>query len=186
MHPQVRPSDSSQGGFTLMELMVGLAIGMLATVVIVQVMSVFEAQKRTTTGTADAQVNGGIALFNLAREAQMAGYTLMPVANAAIECTTLTIDGTADASVPNRLSPLAIVEGVASAGVSASDAITIRYGNSASGGVPTPINSVGNPSANDLTVSTNVGCQVGDRTLIINGSACLMSRVTAVSGTSTV
>ena len=64
---------SDQAGFSLVELMVGLTIGMLAVIIIVQVMSVFEAQRRTTTGTADAQTNGGIALFTIARDMQMAG-----------------------------------------------------------------------------------------------------------------
>ena len=57
--------SAPQAGFTLVEIMVGLAIGMLATVIIMQVFSVFEAQKRTTTGTADAQTNGGIAIYNI-------------------------------------------------------------------------------------------------------------------------
>ena len=60
-----------EAGFTLVELMVGLTIGMLATVVIMQVLSVFEAQKRSTTGTADAQTNGGIALYTITRDLQM-------------------------------------------------------------------------------------------------------------------
>ena len=59
-----------QAGFTLVEIMVGMVIGMLATIVILQVLSVFETQKRTTTGTADAQTNGSIALYNISREMQ--------------------------------------------------------------------------------------------------------------------
>ena len=55
-------SLSHRSGFTLIEIMIGLVIGMLLTLVIIQVMSVFEAQTRTTSGTADAQTNGGIAL----------------------------------------------------------------------------------------------------------------------------
>src|SRR5471032_700320 len=80
MKPNSRRSASYQAGFTLVELMVGMGIGMLATVIILQVMSVFEAQRRTTTGTADAQTNGGIALYNITRELQMAGYPMLPVA----------------------------------------------------------------------------------------------------------
>lgn len=87
-----------QAGFTLAEIMVGLAIGMLATLVILQVFSVFETQKRATTGTADAQTNGSIALYTLGREMQLAGYGLIPFGvagtlDSAIECTALTIDG---------------------------------------------------------------------------------------------
>src|SRR5262245_36237149 len=93
MLPTVRRTDSRQAGLPLIELMVGMAIGMIATIIIVQVMSVFEAQKRQTTGSADAQTNGGIALYSIARELQMAGFGLLPVADSALECTTVTFGG---------------------------------------------------------------------------------------------
>jgi type IV pilus assembly protein PilW len=175
MKPNSRRSPSHQAGFTLVELMVGLGIGMLATVVIIQVLSVFEAQRRTTTGTADAQTNGGIALYNIGRELQMAGYPLLPVIDSPLECTTLTINGAA--STPNRLSPVTITNGVVAAGVSASDTITIRYGNAPMGGVPTLINAA--PTGNDANVNTNLGCQAGDITLISIGTTCAMSSVSA-------
>lgn len=184
MKPNSRRSTSDQAGFTLVEIMVGLAIGMLATVVIIQVISVFEAQSRTTTGSADAQVNGGIALYTIGRELQMAGYPLVPFTNSPLECTTLTVNDVADASIPNRLSPVAIVDGVAAAGVSASDAITLRYGNAAMGGVPTLITQVGpDPSKpNVLIVRNSFGCQTGDVTLITNAAACALSKAKSVPG----
>ncbi|MBE0621349.1 MAG: PilW family protein [Burkholderiales bacterium] len=168
-----------QTGFTLVEIMVGLAIGMLATVVIIQVISVFEAQRRTTTGTADAQTNGGIALYNIGRELQMAGYPLMPMkTNSTLACATLKVNGVADATVPNRLSSLVIADGVATAGVSASDTITIRYGTSPTGGVPNTINFIGVTGANDATVDNNFGCRVGDTAIVVNGTSCALTTVT--------
>ena len=88
MNPTRRFARFRQAGFTLIELMVGMAIGLLATIIIMQVMSLFEAQRRTTTGSADAQTNGGIALYSIAREVQMAGYGLLPITDSALECTT--------------------------------------------------------------------------------------------------
>lgn len=169
-----------QAGFTLVEIMVGLAIGMLATLVIMQVFTVFEAQKRVTTGTADAQTNGGIALYNIARELQIAGFPLIPVTDSALECTTLTFGATGITGI----SPVVITDGGAAAG--ASDTITLRYGNSLMGGIPTQITAMGAPTANDATVSSNLGCQAGDITLITNGTTCAMSNATAVAGTTTV
>lgn len=176
MKPNRGRSSAYQTGFTLVELMVGMVIGLLATIVIMQVISVFEAQKRTTTGTADAQTNGGIALYNIERELQMAGYPLMPVANSPIECTTLTVNGVADATIPNRLSPVAISDGGAAAG--ASDTVTIRYGNSAMGGIPTQITAM---VGNVATVGSNLGCQAGDITLITDGTTCAISNAIAVA-----
>ena len=66
----------SQAGFSLVELMVGLVIGLLATLAIMQVFGAFEEQKRSTSGTADAQTNGSVALYNLQRDVRLAGFGL--------------------------------------------------------------------------------------------------------------
>ena len=165
----------SRGGFTLVEVMIGMAIGLLATLVILQVFSLFESQKRATTGTADAQTNGAIALYNLGRELQIAGYPLMPVENSPLECTALTI-GPAGIT---GIFPVFITDGV-------SDTITFRYGSSRMGGVPTAITAMGAPTANDATVANNLGCQTNDIAILTTGTACTLTSVTAVPGTTTV
>jgi type IV pilus assembly protein PilW len=173
MHRTIQSSRTHQAGFSLIELMVGLAIGLLAVIVIIQVMSVFDAQRRTTTGSADAQTNGGIALYSIARELQMAGYPLLPVADSPMECTTVTYGGTGITAI----TPVAMTNGVAAAGVNASDSITIRYGTSQMGGTVSPINSV---VGSDATVVSNLGCQVNDITLVISGATCSLSKATAL------
>ena len=55
-------------GVTLVELLVGMTIGLLSVVIITQVMAVSEEQKRTTSSGSDAQVNGALALSSLQRE----------------------------------------------------------------------------------------------------------------------
>jgi len=65
---------SCQGGFTLVEIMVAMVIGLLGVIVIMQVFSLFEGQKRTTTGGADAQNNGAIALYGIQRDIRQSGY----------------------------------------------------------------------------------------------------------------
>ncbi|MEQ1533456.1 MAG: hypothetical protein HOO97_04815 [Sideroxydans sp.] len=61
-------------GFSLVEIMVGMIIGMIGIIVIMQVTSVFEGQKRTTTGGDDAQNNGAIALHGISLDVKQAGY----------------------------------------------------------------------------------------------------------------
>jgi type IV pilus assembly protein PilW len=61
-------------GFTLVELMVGVLIGLLASLAVTQVMVGSEGQKRSTTSGSDAQVNGALALAALQRAIQPAGY----------------------------------------------------------------------------------------------------------------
>lgn len=170
--------------------MVGMTIGMIATIIIVQVMSVFEAQKRTTTGTADAQTNGGIALYSIGREAQNAGYPLFPGVDTPLSCIATTYGGTSITGI----APVTITEVAAVAGVSpASDSITIRYGSprstgaaaGATAGVPTTIGVV-TGGGNTAAVLSNLGCQIGDITMVNTGTTCAMSRVTGKAGSASI
>lgn len=160
--------SSSQGGFSLIELMVGLVIGLLATLVIMQVFSAFEGQKRSTSGGADAQTNGTIALINLQSAIQMAGYGLpMPMAdkdNSSLECNLMAVDFDPDSNAATinstNLFPVSIQDG----GGANSDTITIRYSTTAAGAVPVAITDPTNAtSAQGLNVVNNIGCG-GERT----------------------
>lgn len=66
----------AQRGLSIVELMVGVLIGMLTVVAISQVLMNAEGQKRTATSGGDAQVNGTLALYALQRDVEMAGYGL--------------------------------------------------------------------------------------------------------------
>jgi len=54
-------------GFSLIELMVGMVIGLIASIVIFQVFSVSESYKRSTTGGSDALQSGGFSTYTLNR-----------------------------------------------------------------------------------------------------------------------
>lgn len=168
-----------QNGFSLIEILVGMTVGMLATLVIMQVFSVYEGQKRTTTGTADAQTNGSIALYTIQRDIQMAGFGL-PVydtENPALNCDPEpTIDEDGDASTPEvGILPVSITDGG-----TVSDSIAIRYGVTAAGGAPIRILNDANATTTGLAVDNNIGCQVDDIVLVSNGSSCTMKKVTAL------
>ncbi len=167
-------------GMSLVEILVGLIIGMLATLVIMQVFAAFEGQKRTTMGGADAQTNGSIALFSMQREVQMAGFGL-PIfdkANSPLGCTTspLDVDHDGSGATPNiGIFPISILDGGTAAG--ASDSITIRYstdGATAKNGVSVKIVSLAGAVAG---VDNNLGCNNGDVVIVSSGATCAMSRV---------
>lgn len=176
-----------QNGFSLVELMVGMVIGLLATIVIMNVYGVFEKQKRQTTGNSDAQTNGAIALYNLQRDIQTSGYGL-PVYNSSVSPYNCPINTAIDhdqistsASPDIGLSPIVITDGD---GQNGSDTISIRNGDSMKGGIP--INMEAGTSTNVVQVDNNIGCTVGDVALVINqpspGSRalnCSMTRVNA-------
>jgi type IV pilus assembly protein PilW len=68
---------SRQSGIMLIELMVGLFIGLLTTFAIVQVLVYSEGQRRTAMSGADAQTGGALALHSLQRDLRQAGYGLL-------------------------------------------------------------------------------------------------------------
>lgn len=177
----------SQSGFTLIELMVGLVIGLIGTLVIMQTLSVFEGQKRTTVGTANAQVNGSIALYNIQRLVQVAGYGL-PIFDATkdnnhspLNCSPTMIDHDLDAlSAKVEFFPIAITDGGAG-----SDKITARYFPGASGAIPVDLTSVPGPGdilplpdrGKNFVVTNNLGCKEKDLVLVVDGTACNIGRV---------
>ena len=159
-----------QRGFSLIELMVGMTIGLIASIVIIQVMTLFDQQRRSTTGSADAQTNGGIALYQIARELQMAGYPLNPTTDSPLECTTVT----SSVAGITTLTPVSLVNGTAGT-YPASDSITIRYGSGQTGlGTPSAITTMVGGAA---TVGSSLGCRNGDIVVVISGSSCAVTKV---------
>jgi len=178
-----------QAGFSLVEILVGLVIGLLATLVIMQVFSAFEGQKRSTSGSADAQTNGSIALMNIQRDVQMAGFGLPPLMvevgpskQSSLLCDPFPdFDPDNDPATNNstNLFPVVIQDGVANA----SDILIVRYSANAMGALPVKIVNLLNPIMNPgLVVENNIGCSSGSIVLVSNGSTCRMTKVATPNG----
>ncbi len=186
MHHNHTETSVHQKGFSLIELLVGLLIGLLATIVIVQTFSVFEGRKRTTSGNADAQTNGNIALTNIQRSIQMAGYGIpLPSAdkdNNPLKCNAFADfdpDNNAATNNSTNLFPIVIQDDPANA----SDTITVRYSTSAAGAIPVGIVNAANATgAAGLVADNNIGCHDKDIALISNGTTCIMTTVDDANG----
>jgi type IV pilus assembly protein PilW len=182
MNTSANNSLQKQAGFTLVELMVGLVIGLIATLVIMQVFSTFEGQKRSTTGTADAQTNGSIGLYSIQREVQKAGFGLpifdgnpsnaTTANNSALNCApAATVDHDKNAATGEiDIFPIEITDG----GVGVSDTVTVRYGDSQNGGLATSVQTVASPT---LGVDNTLGCENDDLALFIQSTTCVSGRV---------
>jgi type IV pilus assembly protein PilW len=180
---KLRYSRAYQRGLGLPEILVGLAIGLVSTIIIVQVMSVFEGQKRTTGGNSDVQTNGGVGLSLLQRHLQAAGFGL-PIyssLNSALQCDpSPTFDDDGDPTTPAiGMFPVTIIDGGASGN---SDTVIVRGGTSAMGGAPITISNV---VSNVVSVTNNLGCANGDVALVSSVPNCTMKRVTTVNQTDT-
>lgn len=107
MQPSLR---SAERGFSLIELMVGITIGLLATLAVTQVMVMSEGQKRATSSGSDAQVNGALAIDTLRRSIQPAGYGFGASPGLLGCALTATFNG-ASAGLPATLAPITITDG---------------------------------------------------------------------------
>ena len=127
--------ESAARGFSLIELMVGLAIGMIGVVIMMQIFSVSEGYKRTTTGGDDAQNNGAIALYGLQRDLRMAGqgsnaFTDNAASTSAYSLIACNLTLRAGVTI-NGLGPVMInpATSIVPAGDANTDTLLIFYGN---------------------------------------------------------
>lgn len=85
-----RPSPTlmhaRQRGFGLAEIMVGVTIGLLALLIVYQVLGLAEGYRRTTTAGGDAQSTGMISSYILSSDIQGAGMTISESARELATC----------------------------------------------------------------------------------------------------
>ena len=71
--PSRRTSLARAQGFSIIELMVGLVIGLLTLLAIYQLFAVSEGRRRTVAAVSQAQSAGALALFAIERDIRSAG-----------------------------------------------------------------------------------------------------------------
>ncbi len=168
-------------GFTLVEVMVAMVIGMIGIIIMMQVFAAAEGQKRSTTGAGDAQTSGAMALYALQRDIRQSGYGLnalnvlgCPLALGAPSSHTL-----------SQLAPLMINPPAADvpAGDANTDTLLIAYGSSEGSPEGDAITAI---NGTQLGVLTPVNFAVGHRVIAAPSSplnGCTLTLAT-VSGTS--
>lgn len=144
-------------GFSLVEIMVGMVIGMFGLLIMMQVFSLAEEQKRTTTSGGDAQSTGAIALFGLQRDIRQAGYGNSDAK--IIGCNVLLRAGV----TLNAMAPLTINHAGIPAGDANTDTLLVSYGNT--NGSTQGDGIVSQPSANGFTVQTASSFANNDRVI---------------------
>lgn len=174
------PARAAQRGFSMVELMVAVMIGLIGTIVIFQVFAVFEGQKRTTTSAGDAQQNGLLALVSLEREARMAGYGLSYVP--LLGCNVIAHDTNGARDFNFRMTPMQVTDGAAGA----PDTITMMYGSSNSLVAPARLIQGNAVSATTSRVNNPYGfvaAAAGGDVILIGeaGKSCSVRQITAIA-----
>jgi type IV pilus assembly protein PilW len=153
-------------GVSLIELMVAVTLALVTIIVVMQVLSVYEARKRTTTGANDAEIGASVGLYMLERETRMAGAGLtLPAGFVCAQGINIAHDGVTVSDGAPR-APLAIVDGGIVDGVALPDRIEVLRSDSGFGAAPaTLVQNMAGPG-DELTVNSNLGLVAGDLALV--------------------
>jgi type IV pilus assembly protein PilW len=171
-------------GFTLIELMVGMAVGLLVTLAIAAVLVNAENQRRTTTSGSDAQINGGLAIYTIERQLKMAGYGIVTDATTSGCALTVQSGGAAIAGAPAVLAPALITAGVNGA----PDSLRILSSSKTNFVMSAPITPFYDPNVSadnkDTTfkVKSSFGIDVGDLLALVYGGADTTCEVFQATG----
>lgn len=146
-------------GFSLVEVMVALVIGLLAMIVVLQVFWLSEGSKRTSTSGGDSQQSGALALYQIQRDLLQAGYGMnsMPM----LGCTLRGYDAgppVRDPIPPSVFVPVFIAQGAGNA----SDTLTISYGNDDIQTTPATLTQANNGTNVNYQVTTKLGFDLMD------------------------
>jgi type IV pilus assembly protein PilW len=164
-----------QRGFSLIEIMVGVVIAMIAVLVIYQVFAAAEGIKRNTTSAGDAQQNGLLASFMLGVELANASNGVAMAWQKLQSCPT-----TANAATTLRPIPILISDG---GGPTIPDQFVVNYSVSNLAIAPAPFKAASGTNA-PYVVHAPIGFRVGDIVVAISGGSpgagtCAVSSIVA-------
>lgn len=167
-------------GFSLVELLVGMAIGLLGIMVVTTVLTVNNTIQAKTAAAGESQSMGNLALYTVERDVKQAGYGL--ATPTLLGCNlrgTDNVRGTALAV--DGLAPVTISEG---ASADLSDQVTVVYGTSELRMSSSYLLSSYDGGSGDIELINMFGFKAGDFFMLgklPEKSTCVLGRVTATN-----
>jgi type IV pilus assembly protein PilW len=162
-----------QHGFSLIEIMVGIVIGLIAVLVIYQIFAAAEGIKRNTTSVGDAQQNGLLSSFMLSIELANASNGVASALQQFGTCAP-----TADIATTFSPIPILITDG----GATGPDQFVVNYSQANVAVAPAPFYL---PAAADApyAVVAPLGFNTGDIVVAISETGvCEAHKITGVAG----
>ena len=172
-------SADFQSGFTLIEIMVGMTVGAIALLAVLNIFEASEGYKRTITSGGDAQTNGALAISALQRDIRQSGHGLNSLG--LLGCTLALPGGITLA----ELAPVTINSASVPAGDANTDTLLVVYGSTLHS---TEGNRITLVSGTAYTISPPAYYTIGDRVLAASSgttdcnNTVTLGQVTGVSG----
>jgi type IV pilus assembly protein PilW len=177
-----------QKGFSLVEVVVGLGIGMISMVIIMQVFAVFEGGKRSTTAGTDAQNNGALALYMIEQDARMSGWGMDTSVYANCNTTYSYCDGSAACGGGiGALSNLSFASLKLVDGGTNPDSLSAQFYSDPKESTfrlpgNTTLQRTMPQSSSELNVGSVSGCEDGDLVLVAQAGNCTLMQITQIQG----
>lgn len=184
-----------QAGMSLVELMVGMLIGLIGIVIITHVYVTNEQQKRATTAAGSAQTNGAIALFAIERDLRQAGFGLNhsrafecncnPGANTGCSAIQHYYGGTYSfppaGSVSGARGGLTLYPVIITDLPNKPDTLSIFYGSDNERVLATQMTIAMANAGSDIQLDGTAGFDVGNLVVLQNSTTCALVEVTGVT-----
>ena len=185
-------------GMSLIELMVGAAIGLIGIVIITHIYLTNEQHKRTTTAAGGAQTNGAIALFALERDIRQAGYGLNSSYAFQCSCDMLLKPGCSaiqyyydlkysfppNPDMTNSRNALTLYPFIITDAVNAPDTLSVFYGSDNERSLSTTLVEDLNPVSAPIKPDGTAGFEIDNLLVLQNGADCAMFQVTGADASS--
>jgi type IV pilus assembly protein PilW len=185
-----RPRLKASAGFSLIEIMVGIAIAMVGVLIMLEVLITSERQTTTTGSGNDAMSNAAVTINMLEHDLMQAGYGVSTVINSAgmLGCKlTLPITGKVVTVAPVAINPWdptnAAHPPLLPVGDANTDSLLVMYGNSEGQPEGNVVNSV---TGTVYKVQAPTAFRVNDYVIGFDGTCTAnlaLAKVTAVTAT---
>jgi type IV pilus assembly protein PilW len=184
LHPRLQARQ--QRGFSLIELMIGMTVGLIGLVIIYQMMSNMESYRRSTANASNAQENGAISLLYLERDLRQAGNGMQDAnATAGANFFGCMVQGRRKSTGTDfrfTFSPVLIEQGAVNlSGHAAPDAVSVMYGNSRMQALPSGLRINTAQNRNPLTLTSVSAYEAGD--LFVIGQTPIATSFPKAAGT---
>lgn len=188
--PRRRTAARHAAGFTLVELLVAVTIGLALVLAVTLMLTRYESGRRSMTALNDSSIGGAYVSYLLDRTVRSAGSGFMQSWLVAGGCRVLASRSGTDilpspgafpapfASVGQtvRLAPVVVHAG---AGTDGSDVLAVLTGSSGLGETPIPVQP-GSVTASELRIPATVGLAGGDLVMVYQDRAnCLIQEIEA-------
>ena len=192
MKPSLRPLQPTRrrhsAGFTLVELLVAVTIGMALVLAITLMLTRYESGRRTLTSVNDSSMGSAYVSFTLDRIVRSAGSGYAQGWKESFGCQLLASRGGVTtlprasafpapfAAVPQamRLAPVVVHAG---AGTDGSDILAVATGSSGLGESPLPVMNA-SATGTGLRVPATIGLRAGDLVMVSQGATlCMLQQV---------